>query len=149
MQGYAINPAAIYFVEGAGQNAINANWGDGFSTAANVIQPGGASDPTRFFKTLLTKRYRCAHHSHCIKLGACRFPSPFLDQLLLWLAVNTIVLFLSLSLSHTRTLPVGGRAYALACGQGCSSVEERYPCNLLLLLNLSIGADGRQLYTSR
>lgn len=59
-QGYAINPAAIYFVEGCGQGNIHANWGDGFSTAANVITPGGGSDPTRFFKTLLSKKYRCA-----------------------------------------------------------------------------------------
>ena len=58
-QGYAINPEAIYFIEGAGQGGTGANWGDGFSTASAVIgTPGGASDPTRFFKTLLTKKYR-------------------------------------------------------------------------------------------
>ena len=49
-------------MEGAGQGGTGANWGDGFSTAASVINPGGASDPTRFFKTLLTKPYRWVTH---------------------------------------------------------------------------------------
>jgi hypothetical protein len=57
-QGYAINPNAIYFIEGTGQLNINSNWGDGFSTDPAVIDNRGGSDPTRFFKTLLTKQYR-------------------------------------------------------------------------------------------
>lgn len=58
LQGYKINSDAIYFIEGTGQNFLNANWGDGFSTAKDVVKRGGASDPTRFFKTLLRKKYR-------------------------------------------------------------------------------------------
>ena len=58
MQGYAINPEAVYFVEGCGQGFVGANWGDGFSTSPSIITPGGASDPTRFFRTLLTTPYR-------------------------------------------------------------------------------------------
>lgn len=57
-RGYAINPNAIYFIEGTGQLNINSNWGDGFSTDPAVINNRGGSDPTRFFKTLLTKQYR-------------------------------------------------------------------------------------------
>ncbi len=61
LQGYKINPEAVYFVEGAAQGGTGANWGDGFSTASSVIgNPGGGADPTRFFKTLLTKPYRWA-----------------------------------------------------------------------------------------
>jgi aryl-phospho-beta-D-glucosidase BglC (GH1 family) len=55
---HAINPKALFFIEGTGQGGIQANWGDGFATDAQVIQRAGLSDPNPFFKALMSKPYR-------------------------------------------------------------------------------------------
>ena len=61
-------------MEGCGQSNIHANWGDGFSTAGNVITPGGGSDPTRFFKSLLSKKYRCVPRRPTSQATVSRYP---------------------------------------------------------------------------
>ena len=53
---YPVAPGVVYFVEGTGQGALGANWGDGFSTDANLLT-SGVSDPRAFFKTLGSKPY--------------------------------------------------------------------------------------------
>lgn len=47
----------MYMVEGAGQGGINANWGDGFCTDADLIAKHGLSDPRPFFDAVATKPY--------------------------------------------------------------------------------------------
>ena len=54
---YPINNELLFFVEGTGQGGIGCNWGDGFCTDPTLIRQDGLSDPTRFFKTLLSKPY--------------------------------------------------------------------------------------------
>lgn len=54
---YPINSDLIFFIEGAGQGGIQANWGDGFCTNPQTISSYGLSDPNPFFETLLAKPY--------------------------------------------------------------------------------------------
>jgi hypothetical protein len=54
---YPINSNLLFFVEGAGQGGIQANWGDGFCTNSQVIAQYGLSDPNPFFQALLTRSY--------------------------------------------------------------------------------------------
>lgn len=54
---YAIDPSAIFFVEGCGQAGLGASWGDGFCTDAAAIGAYGLSDPRPFFDALLSKPY--------------------------------------------------------------------------------------------
>ncbi|MBA3237641.1 MAG: cellulase family glycosylhydrolase [Parachlamydiaceae bacterium] len=54
---YNVDPNFLFFIEGAGQSGINANWGDGFATDENLIKQGGLSDPNPFFQALLHKPY--------------------------------------------------------------------------------------------
>ncbi|WP_068470682.1 cellulase family glycosylhydrolase [Candidatus Protochlamydia phocaeensis] len=54
---YAVNPDALFFIEGTGQGGIGANWGDGFATDPQLIQQNGLSDPNPFFQALLQKPY--------------------------------------------------------------------------------------------
>lgn len=49
----------LFAVEGCGQGALGASWGDGFVTNASLIQSSGVSDANVFFKALMTKKYRC------------------------------------------------------------------------------------------
>jgi aryl-phospho-beta-D-glucosidase BglC (GH1 family) len=54
----AIHPRSVFFIEGCGQSAIYANWGDGFATNAALIAQHKLSNPTAFFKALKYKPYR-------------------------------------------------------------------------------------------
>jgi aryl-phospho-beta-D-glucosidase BglC (GH1 family) len=54
---YQVDPHFLFFIEGTGQGGINANWGDGFATDAELIKRCGLSDPNPFFKALLNKPY--------------------------------------------------------------------------------------------
>mmetsp|Transcript_3804 Transcript_3804/g.10936 ORF Transcript_3804/g.10936 Transcript_3804/m.10936 type:complete len:758 (-) Transcript_3804:1267-3540(-) len=55
---YSINPNFLVAIEGLGQGALGANWGDGLATADSVLAGSGASDPNPFFRKLMTKPYR-------------------------------------------------------------------------------------------
>ncbi len=54
---YAVNPHALFLLEGTGQGGIGANWGDGFATDPTLISQNGLSDPRPFFNSLLQKPY--------------------------------------------------------------------------------------------
>lgn len=54
---HPINPEALFFIEGTGQGALGANWGDGFATDEKVIFLDRHSDPNGFFQALLQKPY--------------------------------------------------------------------------------------------
>lgn len=54
---YPINPEALFFIEGAGQGTIGANWGDGFATDPDLVSQNGLSNPTAFFDELINKPY--------------------------------------------------------------------------------------------
>ena len=50
----------LFAVEGCGQGPVlGVTWGDGFVTNATLIKSTGISDANVFFKTLMTKSYRC------------------------------------------------------------------------------------------
>jgi hypothetical protein len=42
---------------GTGQNMFGLNWGNGFITDQAIIQQRGLSDPTNFFRQLVTKDF--------------------------------------------------------------------------------------------
>ena len=54
---YPINPAILFLVEGTAQPQFVVNQGDGFVTSVPLIEATGASNPSTFFRTLLTKPY--------------------------------------------------------------------------------------------
>ena len=54
---YPINPAILFLVEGTAQPQFVVNAGDGFVTSVPLIEATGASNPSTFFRTLLTKPY--------------------------------------------------------------------------------------------
>lgn len=54
---YKEDPKFLFFIEGAGQGGINANWGDGFVTDEKLIKKSGLSNPNPFFQVLLHKPY--------------------------------------------------------------------------------------------
>jgi aryl-phospho-beta-D-glucosidase BglC (GH1 family) len=54
---YAVNPSALFMIEGTGQSGLNANWGDGFATDPQLIAQKGLSDPNPFFTKLIDKPY--------------------------------------------------------------------------------------------
>lgn len=58
----AMLPAAdaLFFVEGCGQGAFGANWGDGFVTDPTLITPGSSNDPTAFFNAVVDSKYKYA-----------------------------------------------------------------------------------------
>ena len=45
-----VAPDVPFFLEGTGQSGIGANWGDGFTTDAQMIREHGLSDPNSFFQ---------------------------------------------------------------------------------------------------
>lgn len=47
----------LYFIEGAGQGGLQANWGDGFCTDGDLIAKYGLADPRPFFAALAKKPY--------------------------------------------------------------------------------------------
>jgi aryl-phospho-beta-D-glucosidase BglC (GH1 family) len=51
-----VDDTVIFAIEGTGQSALQANWGDGFATTK--ISELGLSDPRPFFDALLTKPYK-------------------------------------------------------------------------------------------
>ena len=53
---YAIDPNKLLFVEGTGQAALGANWGDGFATDDATVSQG-ISNPKNFFTQLLSAPY--------------------------------------------------------------------------------------------
>ena len=53
----AISSAAIYFIEGTGQQSFVTGWGDGFVTNASLIAQHNLSDPRPFLNALLGKAY--------------------------------------------------------------------------------------------
>ncbi len=55
----------MYLVEGCGQGALGANWGDGFATDVALITPGSSNDPTRFFTTVVNAGYKCVFFLYC------------------------------------------------------------------------------------
>ena len=54
---YPINPAILFLVEGTAQPQFVVNAGDGLVTSVPLIEATGASNPSTFFRTLLTKPY--------------------------------------------------------------------------------------------
>eukprot|EP00775_Hariotina_reticulata_P004256 gene4256-4507_t len=53
-----ISPGQVLFLfEGTGQNMFGLNWGNGFITDQAIIQQKGLSDPTNFFRQLLTRDF--------------------------------------------------------------------------------------------
>ena len=54
---WAVSSDAVFFLEGAGQLALNTNWGDGYCTDAGKIASLSLSDPRPFFRDLRTKPY--------------------------------------------------------------------------------------------
>ena len=53
---YAIDPNKLLFIEGTGQAALGANWGDGFATD-DVTVSQGISNPKNFFTRLFSAPY--------------------------------------------------------------------------------------------
>ena len=74
----AISSAAIYFIEGTGQQSFVTGWGDGFVTDASLIAQHNLSDPRPFLNALLGKAYVtrvgclcCTHRSGSEPSVAC------------------------------------------------------------------------------
>lgn len=57
---WKVSDKAIFAIEGAGQDSLNANWGDGFCTDEAKIKQLGLGDPRPFFTELAGKPYKGA-----------------------------------------------------------------------------------------
>lgn len=54
----AAAPGVLFLLEGAGQQGLGANWGDGFCCDPELIRSHGLSDPNPLFRAILQKPYR-------------------------------------------------------------------------------------------
>lgn len=55
---HCVSADSLYAIEGLGQTDLGTNWGDGLATNPAYIGNSGASDPSPFFRALLTKPYK-------------------------------------------------------------------------------------------
>lgn len=55
---HAAAPGALFLLQGAGQQGLGANWGDGFCCDPALVRSHGLSDPNPLVCAILQKPYR-------------------------------------------------------------------------------------------
>ena len=55
---HAVASGVLFLLEGAGQQGLGANWGDGFCCDPALIRRHDLSDPNPLFRAILKKPYR-------------------------------------------------------------------------------------------
>jgi hypothetical protein len=134
----AINPQALFFLQGAGQTNLTRSPGDGFATDPNIIQQYNLSDPNAFFKTLLIRPYvnqvqasalGVANLSNtCISVGdqGQAVARTFAEQDSVLLSSDT----LRPSLTTPRLALLHPKLIAMRAGWACGSKHENRPLHV-------------------
>ena len=55
---HAEAPGVLFLLQGAGQQGLGANWGDGFCCDPALVRSHGLSDPNPLVRAILQKPYR-------------------------------------------------------------------------------------------